>query len=343
MYLEDLSQKLKQRKRTIKSHQIYTAILLVLIRYNPRVANTEVLVTIVGGTTVVFNDYSGGTPTYVLRNTDKLLEPPSPRQTKTDKQASHGVSDSLSFYDERILTFDGEIDGSSQSDRKTKEEALKQCLALPLLESYASADGYYLIQITDEDGALKQCYAKIVSGPSMAILDDADPSRRGFAFVMMAKDPFLYGQTLNTQSGNETSQGTNFTVIQGTSPKIPFTLYDATPTSITCTNSGPLAAPTLIIIYGPTTSPEVLNQTTGVFMTLTGLTLASGERVEMDFNAKSITKYDASETATNASGYLSADSNWISLAPGANVITLLDSNPDVLSATISVKWRNTYL
>ena len=86
---------------------------------------------------IIFNDYSTSVPSYILRNTSKLLSTLSTRQTKSDKQGGHGIYDSLSFYQERVLPFEGEILGTSQADRKTKEEALKQVLALSGLQSYA--------------------------------------------------------------------------------------------------------------------------------------------------------------------------------------------------------------
>ena len=46
---------------------------------------------------------------------------------------------------------------------KTKEEALKKCLSLRSLQDPTSIDSYILVQIEDEDGSLKQCYAQIDS------------------------------------------------------------------------------------------------------------------------------------------------------------------------------------
>jgi hypothetical protein len=309
-------------------------------------ANAELLVAIVGNVTVTFNDYSGGTPAYILRNTPDLLSTLSTRQTKNPKQGAHGVVDSLTFYDDRPLPFVGEIVGTSQADRKTKEEALKQCLALSSFQSYAGNDGNILLKFTDEDGALKQCYAKIVTPPKFGVIDNTDPMRRSFGFVMMAKDPNLYGQTLQSGSGTETYAGTNFQVVQSSAPSVPFQLYQNTVASVTCVNSGTKDAPPVITVTGPSTGPIVKNLTTSISMDLSGsggLVLAAGEKVVIDFNAFSITKYDVSNVATNASGYLTAASNWILLQAGSNQIALFDGTPGSLLATIQVQWRNTYI
>ncbi len=309
-------------------------------------ANAELLVSIVGNVTITFNDFSSGPPAYLLHNTPEILSTLSTRQTKNPRQGAHGVIDSLTFYDDRPLAFDGEIIGTSQSDRKTKEESLKQCLALATFQSFAGSDGYFLVQFTDEDGSLKQCYAKVVTPPKFGVLDNTDPSRRSFAFVMMAKDPNLYSQTLQSVNGPETYAGTNFQIVQSSAPTVPFQLYQVTNASVTCVNNGTKDAPPLITINGPTQSPVVKNVNTGIFMDLSGsggLTLVSGEKVVIDVSGYSITKYDASNNATNVSGYLTAASNWILLLTGSNQLTLLDASIDTLLATITVQWRNTYI
>src|SRR4051812_14020629 len=124
----------------------------------------EVKVTINGPTPVTFNSYAiDDTPAYLLRNTAELLSPPEPRQTRSERQGEHGVHASLAFYGERVLAFSGEIIGESQADRKAKENDLRACLVLSALQSYAGDDGFRLVEITDEDGVLKQCYAVIAS------------------------------------------------------------------------------------------------------------------------------------------------------------------------------------
>jgi len=299
----------------------------------------EVKVSITGPTTVTFNDYTSGTPAYVLRNTPRLLSAVSLRRTSSPRQAEHGVFDSLSFYGERILAFDGEIIGSSQADRFTKEQALRSCLSLRGLQAHDGDDGYRLVQLTDEDGTLKQLYAKVLEPPMTDVIDNSDPSRRAFAFVMVAKDPRIYGQTLHSETGEETFQGTSFQVVEGESPKIPFQLYEITLPTATCENAGTFDTPPVITITGPTTSPKVTNVTTGKYIQLTGLPLADGESVIIDVAAGTIELDDG----TDASAYFAAGSSWFVLVPGENEITLLDATPSVVEAGLEVEWRDSWL
>jgi hypothetical protein len=306
-------------------------------------AGTEVQVTI---GSILFSDsasLSAGVG-YFLADTPTLLKSPDPRSTQSDRQGLHGINDSLSFYKERILAFKGTIVGSSQADRKTKQTALEKALALPALPNFATNDGYQLILITDEDGTLKQCYAKMIAAFTPDIVDNADPSLRDFTFVMIAKDPALYGQSLQTASGPETVAGTNFQVVQSSAPKIPFQIYSNTVLSCTATNNGTIGSAPAITVNGPTSAPKITNVTTGKTMSFPSLTLLAGEKLVITVSGPTIYKYDVSNNKTDASGFLDvANSQWIYLEPGANVLDLLDSSPDVIAATLQVQWRDAYI
>ncbi|HYH63212.1 MAG TPA: hypothetical protein VD866_00795 [Urbifossiella sp.] len=298
---------------------------------------TEIKVTIHGPVTLTLNDHSSGAPDYLLVNTPKLLEPPDPDQTTVQRQGEHGVRTSLSLYGPRTLAFEGEIIGDTQAARKVLEDQLKAGLALRALQSFAGEDGYVLVEIEDEDGSLKQCYAKIASKVSIDVIED-DPSRRGFSFVMMTADSFLYGQTLRSASGEETYGGTSFVVAQGVSPTFPFQLYQSTRVSATCTNAGTADAPPVVTITGPTLSPKATNETTGQFIELTGLELEAGETVTIDVGQRTILADDGADL----SGHWGSGSTWWVLQSGANEIALLDATGDAIEATCLIQWRDTY-
>jgi phage-related protein len=285
---------------------------------------------------ITFNDTSSD-DFYLIVNTPELLSSLSTRQTKTSKQGEHGVHDSLSFYDERMLPFEGEIHAADQAARKTMENALKSTLALPAFQDYAGDDGYMLVEITDEDGNEMQCYAKIVDPPRFSVIDNTDPGRRRFTFVLMAKDPILYGVTLNEEEGDEQVDGTSFEVVEGESPEVPFELYQVATPSVMCDNEGTIGAPPVITVTGPTDGPIIRNQTTGLTIDLDGLELLAGESVTIDVAAKTVEKNDG----TDLSPYFTGD--WWVLAPGENSIALLDDTGDALDATLTVQWRNPWI
>ncbi len=297
------------------------------------------------GLTITFNDYTGGVPAYLLSNTAALLSGLTTRVSVSPRQSMHGADFGPSQEDERTLKFEGYILADDQNDCKDKERMLNRCLALPLFQNVGGDDGSALVEFTDVDGTEFRCYARVLTYPEFGIVDNVDPSMRSFAFVMIASDPLLYGNTLETETGSETVVGTNFSIIQGQSPTFPFTLIAQTVHSLVASNAGATESPPLIIIYGPTENPVVTNQTTGKKMALTrsgGLALLDGERVELNAIGLSITKIDASDVESDASGYLSTDSDWITLVPGNNTMTLIDDSEDVIAAELEVNWRPTY-
>ena len=304
----------------------------------------ELRVTLIGnGITILFND--AATPDYLLKGTAELLSTLQTRSIKTPRQGMHGVDDSLSQDEDRGLVFDGEILGDSQSDCKDLEWNLRQCVALPTGQSYAGDDGYILAKFQDTDNQLFQCYVKLVSYPVFRVLDNADSTRRGFDFVMMAKDPNLYGQTLNEEDGTEQVEGTNLQIVEDTYFTIPFQLYELTIPSLTCTGAGIAGAPPIITVAGAADNPVILNQTSGKFMKFDangGLTLAADDTLVINYNEGTIIVTDVDGVETNVSGNLSNDSEWILIEPGDNDIVLYDDSPGTLTATLNIQWRDVW-
>lgn len=288
---------------------------------------------------VSLNDFSDKTSFYLVRSTPELLSTVSVNRTSSPRQGQHGVFDSLSFYGERTLPFDGELVALTPTARRAMEDALRRAVALPTIQSYAGSDGYVPVRFTDEDGTLKQCYAKIAEPPSFGLTNDLNPRRRTFSFTMVAKDPILYGQTLKSASLDETTIATSFTIVQGVTFGVPFSIVQTGASPTVCENEGTYGSPPVITINGTTDSPKIVNQTTSQFLHLDGLALAAGEYVVIDVNAKSITLSNGGD----ASAYLSSDSEWWVLAPGENEIYLIDDTTAALDATATVQWRDCWL
>ncbi len=307
--------------------------------------NNELLVEILGNVSVTFNDYGSSTPDFLLTNTRLFLSGLTTRRSKTPRQAQHGVDDSISFDEDRVLNFEGKIFGTTQADRRAKEMRLMKCLSLRFVQSYADEDGYFLIKITDDDLTTFQAYAKIMQYPHFDIFDDTDPTISNFDFSMVMKDPVFYSQDLIESSGGETHLSSNFKVVNNVSMTVPFKLFMSTQATITCENLGNADSPPVLIIYGPTTNPTIENLQTGKILELTkgsGLELLTDERCEIDTLAGTVIKYDASDVASDASAYVSDDSDWIVLQSGSNDLLLEDDSGSTPSATLTVKYRYAY-
>lgn len=288
-----------------------------------------------------------GSDFFLLKETPALLSTLSTRRSDRDKQGGHGTEDSLSQYGARTLPFKGEIHASSQQARKSMEKQLLQTVGLSALQDFAGDDGYRLLLFKDEDGIDKQIYAKIVDPPEFELLDTAMPESRKFSFVMYAKDPALYGQSLSEKNGPESFLRTSLTVQEGSLPEfregISPTIREAYSASVTAENLGTFGTPPVLTVSGPAENPRIENVTTGKVMEFSDLTLLEGELLLINCSNQSATKIDAFGEETDVTGSLTLSSDWLSLEPGSNVLTLRDETPDVLLGQLFVQWRDAWM
>lgn len=108
----------------------------------------------------------------------------------------------------------------------------------------------------------------------------------------------------------------------------------------TVTNDGTVDAWPLLRVYGPCTDPVLRNQTLGLQLAFSGLTVNAGEFVEIDTRARTIL-YNGDPT-NGRYQYLSfATSAWWPLAPGENVIRFTPATytaPSYLEITFRDAW-----
>lgn len=284
---------------------------------------------------------------YLLRNPDELLAQLRTDQSTFKKQAGHGVAASLPSYGPRTLPFAVEIHASAYSVLLAMEAALVNALTLPAYPSYNN-DGSVLVKIRMEGGENVQIYAIPLERVQPTLSESQ--KRRLYTWSMFAKDPTLLSQTADSATGPEAFSTTNFTFQDGDLPTfqdgdLP-TIQDTIGSEMTVTNEGNIGAPCIITIHGPTVNPIVTNGTSGKKIELSkngGLTLATGERVEIDTSdSKSITKVDAGGVETDVSGTFSDDSEWFTVEPGANVFTLFDDTPGNLESQLAIAFRSAW-
>jgi hypothetical protein len=115
-------------------------------------------------------------------------------------------------------------------------------------------------------------------------------------------------------------------------------------TEHTITNAGDWTTYPVIKITGPITAGIIENQTTGESMTLSGLTTTVDDWIEI-YNRpdqRQVLQKDLT-TTTNIFNKLTIGSNFISLAPGANVIELKDVAGDTGDTKLFIEWRSAWL
>lgn len=107
-------------------------------------------------------------------------------------------------------------------------------------------------------------------------------------------------------------------------------------------NNGDVAAPITVQLVGPCLNPSVTNLTTGKKLKVQ-YNVPSGSyiRINTAFGQKEVTLVTGA-TETNVMNYLTADSEFWDLVPGANELQFAEegSNP---AALMLVTWRNRYV
>ncbi len=286
---------------------------------------------------------------FLLTNTEQILDALATRRTDTPKEGEHGVQDSPSYYEARILQFHGELHATSQAERVAMEQQLDAAVALSRSQSFDGDDGYKLILITDEDGIEKQLYAKIIEMPSYRLIETGAPEDRTFDFSMYACDPAIYAQELQEGIGPESYTTTDFTFQDGDLPTfqdgdLP-TFQDGLGSVMIVNNSGNFGSPPLIIITGPTENPVITNLATGKkhdFNRNGGVTLLADETLTI--NTASLTAIKTvSGVETNVRTKRTLDSTWFDIVPGENQITLFDDSGGTLEGQMAVDFRPSWI
>lgn len=115
----------------------------------------------------------------------------------------------------------------------------------------------------------------------------------------------------------------------------------APPGQIALVNAGAVAAPPIIDIYGPCTSPVVSVDQPAGQMSFPGLTVPSGVFLRIDVNAKTAT-YNGDPAQSKFASRDFTSWAWWTLPPGLAHVTFNATNPGTGCRAV-VTWRGRYL
>ena len=151
--------------------------------------------------------------------------------------------------------------------------------------------------------------------------------------LFVATDPLRYSTTESTASTGLTtlSGGLDF---PATAPFVFGTAGDSS--VMDCTNDGTIATPWVATFSGPLTAPELVHLGSGKRITLSGATLAAGETLVVDSDARTVLL----EGTASRYSWLAAASQWFDIEPGANSVQLLGASG---SGSVSLAWRSAWI
>jgi hypothetical protein len=110
--------------------------------------------------------------------------------------------------------------------------------------------------------------------------------------------------------------------------------------TVTATSSGNVSTPPVLRLYGGFTEPIVANLTTGQVIELDGVSLAAGQYLEIDVDARTVRlNGDPSLSYYNKINF--GTTSWWELQPGANLITMSAGTQDAtceLDVIFNDRW-----
>lgn len=148
-------------------------------------------------------------------------------------------------------------------------------------------------------------------------------------------DPWTLSDTEENAATTRVMGGSGFT------PPflVPFTLGAATSGTLSVVNAGNTAAPWRAHLTGPILNPVIHDLTSGRvldFRANGGLTLATGEYVDLDSSDRSVLFMGTADRRT----LLAAQSRWWLFEPGTTLVQLTAESGD---GELTVYWRSAYL
>jgi len=269
---------------------------------------------------------SDNTLGYYITATDGL-DMPSMRVPTYDKPGEFGAFVSNQLYGRRLVTFEGEVFGSSLTDFQSKRRALENAIQI-VKDSNSIPVAKTLKFTTMDDLALQaSCYMQ-----KFVMKIDIGMWSAKYMMELICPDFGLESQNLSTIV--ITTPGGGGAVY----PVIYPVIYAAGSGGLaTVVNNGNTNAYPIITLNGLLTNPVILNVTTGRYISL-GITIgASDTPVVIDMKNKTIL-----QGSTPVIGDKNFGSDWWWLASGSNLIQVTTGNISD-TGNVSISYRDTYI
>jgi hypothetical protein len=266
-------------------------------------------------------DLHAASGNYKISRAEGVVGPPSPREVSRTAPGRDGSLDDTRFLNERNLTFEGEIIGSSQSDVLTKWDALAAAFQSSLLSKAT-------LTVTLPDGTTQRQTSVVLSGAAQPAFEGGSNYLQ-YQVNFRAPDPRWYGTTLNTSTATIA------------------TTVGATSTTQTVTNAG--NAPSSPIFKWTVGTGRVLDYLTLNVPSAYTSVSPQGAAIRLttagSIAALALNDYiDCSTRTTNTVGVVSSTTEWPVLYPGNSTWdwTQITSSGSSNSSTCTMSWRDAW-
>jgi hypothetical protein len=228
------------------------------------------------------------------------------------RAGDHGAWAAPQFFAARTLTLTCTASAPTQALRDTARAMLQQ--AVPI-------SGLALLRY--DEPVPKQLWVRRSGKLTESYMTLTDVT---FTIGLVAPDPRRYGTVQRSVSIGLLPAGAGGSFVVPFT--VPFHMASAPPPGTTvATNAGSFQSPPVVVVRGPVTSPSLANLSTGQGVSWTGLALAAGDVLAVDFlNRQAFVNPTtvSTEAGIPSTGgtYWPADitSAWWQLAPGDNEV-----------------------
>lgn len=236
------------------------------------------------------------------------------------RASDHGGWPTQQFYAPRSLTWSVLIIAPSQELRDVARAQLQSAISVSDLSTFTYNEPIPKQAMVRRSGRIAETYATL--------------NEAAFAIPLICPDPRKYGTSLKTATATFLDNTTSLGVT------VPFTVPWSSPAqppqgSVTVTNAGDFETRPVISITGPVISPTLVSITSGKEVSWTGLTLAAGDTLVVDF--------DSRQAILDGNALRPADftSAWWVMEPGDTEIQLGGQTSG--GSTITVTWRDAWI
>jgi len=273
--------------------------------------------------TQIHNTFVAGSGGYFLTQVKGFWGSPVPRQDTFPKARRHGIINRTAYYDARILELDGVVAGVSAADFAAKMDALSALFAL------GTAHTCYFTRLGAQP---EQCTVTVST--EVSVLNSTPVLVQQWGVTLLADDPRMYSQTLNSLIYDPTTNASSGMVV-------PFVFPTAWGGSgindLSISNAGQFTTPPIFTVTGPAVNPIIDNDTTGQHIYTTGLTMVQGDILVIDVGQRLVTL-----NGNNRPDLIDqSQTYWFELGAGLTLIRMRAASGMVTGQTsLQVQWRN---
>jgi hypothetical protein len=250
---------------------------------------------------------------------------PEIRPVVAPRPRADGTLDTTEHFGARAVTLDVAI---LESDGRSWKQALAR------LGQFLRADRRPTLRLTVDGDDYRMTVA-----PDLAAAPFDRPHHANVQLAFRAPDPFLYtaGHVVSTTSHRPPTNGR---VYPWTPPR-QYPVSDAVAGIVEILNAGTATAWPTVDVWGPLSTSFILeNQTTGETFSMGATTVEGDHRLEIDMHERTV-RYDGNPELPRFSFVNFADSTWLRLVPGVNVIRFSTSHP--YTGLASIHWADPFL